>query len=241
MYRYLRTEGETRERRNQRRRVSSYAKPELLAEGPNQVWSWDITKLKGPVKWTCFYLYVIIDIYSRYVVGWMLAHRESATLARKLLGETVEKQRIDRGQLTVHADRGASMTSRSVAQLLGELGVTKTHSRPYTSNDNSYSEAHFKTLKYRPGFPDRFGSFEDAEAFCRNFFTWYNTRHRHTSLSLLTPESVHYGYAERILAHRAEVLQAAYHAHPNRFKRQPQPGQVPEAAWINPPTRTEAH
>jgi putative transposase len=240
MYRILEAEGETRERRNQRRRVN-YTKPELLAEGPNQVWSWDITKLKGPVKWTYFYLYVIIDIYSRYVVGWMLAYRESATLAEKLLDETIKKQGIDPGQLTVHADRGPSMTSKSVARLLGELGVTKTHNRPYTSNDNPFSEAQFKTLKNRPGFPDRFGCFKDAETFCQPFFTWYNTMHRHTSLALLTPESVHYGRAEQILAQRAEVLQTAYEAHPNRFKSLPQPGKLPEAVWINPPKQTEAH
>ena len=199
MYRYLEAEGEIRERRAQRRR-RSYTKPELLATAPNQVWSWDITKLKGPAKWTYFYLYVIIDIYSRYVVGWMVAHRESAKLAEKLIEQTVEKYEIVPGELTIHADRGSSMTSKLVAQLLGELGVTKTHSRPYTSNDNPFSEAQFKTLKYRPDFPDRFGSFEHSETFCQDFFSWYNGEHRHTGLALLTPEDVHYGRAESILA-----------------------------------------
>lgn len=240
MYRYLHAAGETRDRRNQRYRPS-YARPELLAKAPNQVWSWDITKLKGPTKWTCFHLYVILDVYSRYVVGWMLAHRESATLASRLIAETAEKQGIAPGQLTVHADRGTSMTSKSVARLLGELGVTKTHSRPYVSNDNPFSEAQFKTLKYRPEFPSRFGSFEDAETFCRHFFTWYNTKHRHTSLCLVTPEDVHYGRAEQILTRRAEILRAAYENNPIRFKSLPRPGKLPKAVWINPPTRTEAH
>jgi putative transposase len=235
MYRYLEACKETRERRNQARRPV-YTKPELLATGPNQVWSWDITKLKGPRKWTYYYLYVIIDIYSRCVVGWMVAHRESATLAATLIKESCKKQGIKHEQLTLHADRGSSMKSKLVAQLLSELGVTKTHSRPYTSNDNPYSEAHFKTLKYRPDFPARFGSFEDAKSFCTSFFTWYNGEHHHSGLALLTPEDVHYGRAEQVLAQRAEVLQAAYEAHPNRFKgRCPKPGSLPEAVWINPP------
>jgi putative transposase len=239
MYRYLEAAGETRERRDQLRRPS-YPKPELLATAPNQVWSWDITKLKGPAKWTYFYLYVILDIFSRYVVGWMLAHRESKTLAQKLIEETVEKYDIEPGQLTVHADRGPSMTSKPVAQLLGELGITKTHSRPYTSNDNPYSEAQFKTLKYRPDFPKRFGSFEDAETHCQGFIDWYNTEHCHTGLGLLTPQDVHYGRAEQILQQRADVLQAAFDAHQNRFKgRRPHPGKLPKAVWINPPAQTE--
>lgn len=183
---------------------------------------------------------MIIDIFSRCVVGWMLAHRESAKLAEKLIEQTLDKQRIVPGQLTVHADRGSSMTSKPVAQLLGEMGVTKTHSRPYTSNDNPYSEAHFKTLKYRPDFPNRFGSFEDAETFCEGFFAWYNGEHYHTGLALLTPWDVHYGRAEAILAHRAEVLRAAYEAHPNRFKgRLPKPACLPKAVWINPPPDSE--
>jgi putative transposase len=239
MYRYLEAEGETRERRNQLRHPS-YTKPELLATAPNEVWSWDITKLKGPTKWSYFYLYVILDIFSRYVVGWMIAHRESKTLARKLIRETTEKHGIAPDQLTVHADRGSSMTSKPVARLLAELGITKTHSRPYTSSDNPYSEAHFKTLKYRPEFPERFGSFQDADAHCKHFVRWYNTQHSHTGLALLTPEDVHYGRAEQILHHRAKVLQAAFDAHPNRFKgRRPHPGKLPEAVWINPPAKTE--
>jgi putative transposase len=239
MYRYLEAEGETRERRNQRRRPN-YQKPELIASAPNQVWSWDITKLKGPTKWTYFYLYVILDIFSRYVVGWMLAHGESKSLARRFIEETIEKQRIVPGQLTVHADRGPSMTSKPVAQLLGELGVTKTHSRPYTSNDNPYSEAQFKTFKYRPDFPQRFGSFEDATTHSQGFFDWYNTEHCHTGLALLTPEDVHHGRAEQILLQRSEVLQVAFDAHPNRFKgRRPRPGNLPDAVWINPPAQTE--
>jgi putative transposase len=239
MYRYLEAEGETRERRDQLRRPN-YRKPELLATAPNQVWSWDITKLKGPAKWTYFHLYVIIDIFSRYVVGWMLAHGESQTLAEKLIQETVEKHGIVPGQLTVHADRGPSMTSKLVAQLLGELGVTKTHSRPYTSNDNPYSEAQFKTLKYRPDFPNRFGSFQDAKTHIQAFIDWYNLEHCHTGLVLLTPKDVHYGQAKQILEQRAEVLQVAFEAHPERFKgRMPNPGKLPDAVWINPPIQTE--
>jgi len=235
MYRILAAEHEVRERRNQCRRPV-YSKPELLARAPNQVWSWDITKLKGPVKWTHFYLYVILDIFSRYVVGWMVAERESAALARRLVSESVRKQGIGRDQLTLHADRGPSMTSKSLALLLADLGVTKTHSRPYTSNDNPYSEAHFKTLKYRPEFPHRFGSIQDGRTFCRRFFPWYNHEHRHGSLALLTPADVHYGRAEERLEQRARVLERAFEAHPERFKgRRPIPGSLPEAAWINPP------
>lgn len=192
MYRILEKEGEIKERRNQLIRPY-YTKPELIATVSNQVWSWDITKLKGPVKWTYYYLYVILDIFSRYVVGWMVAHRELAVLASKLIKETMEKQLIKPGQLLIHADRGSSMTSKQVAFLLADLGVTKSHSRPSVSNDNPYSESQFKTMKYRPEFPDRFGSIEDARTFCQTFFSWYNTKHYHSGLSLLTPEDVHYG------------------------------------------------
>ncbi len=238
MYRILAAEHEVRERRNQCRRPA-YTKPELLATGPNQVWSWDITKLKGPAKWTYFYLYVILDIFSRYVVGWMVAHRESAALAKRLVTASMEKQRIVRDQLTLHADRGSSMTSKSLALLLADLGVTKTHSRPYTSTDNPYSEAQFKTLKYRPEFPERFGSAEDARALCRAFFPWYNHEHRHSGLALLTPADVHYGRAQLRLEQRSRVLKAAFQAHPERFKgRRPVPGKLPEAVWINPPPKT---
>ncbi len=236
MYRLLDVHGEVRERRNQLRHPS-YEKPELLATGPNEVWSWDITKLLGPTKWTYFYLYVILDIYSRYVVGWMVAHQESAALARRLIEETYRKQGIEPGQLTLHADRGPSMGSKSVAFLLADLGVTKTHSRPHVSNDNPYSESQFKTLKYRPGFPKRFGSIQDARAFCQSFFEWYNVEHRHSGIGYLTPEVVHFGRAEEVLETRTRALAAAYAAHPERFvRRPPRPPALPTAAWINPPT-----
>jgi putative transposase len=235
MYRLLATAAEVRERRNQLRHPA-YAKPELLATGPNQVWSWDITKLLGPVKWTYYYLYVILDIFSRYVVGWMVAERDSATLAERLFAATCEKQEIRPGQLTVHADRGTAMTAKSVALLLADLGVTRTHSRPQVSDDNPYSEAQFKTLKYHPTFPERFGSVQDARAFCQGFFAWYNIAHRHDALGLLTPEAVHYGRAEAILEQRRLVLAAAYAAHPERFVRKPpEPTAPPPAAWINRP------
>ncbi len=233
MYRILEDNQEVRERRHQVSRPV-YQKPELLATAPNQVWSWDITKLLGPVKWTYFYLYVILDIFSRYVVGWMVAATESAALAQKLIKETCAKQQIIKGQLTIHADRGSSMKSKPVALLLADLGVTKTHSRPYTSDDNPYSEAQFKTLKYRPDFPERFGSLEDSRSFCQDFFPWYNKDHRHSGIGLLTPDVVHYGRAGDVRNTRIEVLRAAFEAHPERFvKRIPVPPALPEAAWIN--------
>ena len=235
MYRLLDEQGEVKERRNQLCHPA-YQKPELLATGPNQVWSWDITKLLGPAKWSYFYLYVILDIFSRCVVGWMVARRESAALAEKLIQETCQKQGIQPGQLTLHADRGTSMKSKPVALLLSDLGVTKTHSRPYTSEDNPYSEAQFKTLKYRPDFPERFGGPEDARGFCQTFFTWYNKEHHHSGIGLLTPEVVHYGQAETVFKIREKALIAAYEAHPERFvKKVPVPPRLPEAAWINPP------
>jgi len=239
MYRILEKEGEIKERRNQLVRPY-YTKPELIATVSNQVWSWDITKLKGPVKWTYYYLYVILDIFSRYVVGWMVAHRELAALARKLIEESMKKQSIQPGQLVIHADRGSSMTSKQVAFLLADLGVTKSHSRPSVSNDNPYSESQFKTMKYRPEFPDRFGSIEDARTFCQTFFSWYNTEHYHSGLGLLTPEDVHYGKAARIMEDREEVLMAAYEKHPERFKgRIPKPMLLPDAVWINKPLKSE--
>lgn len=235
MYRLLDANQEVRERRNQLSHPS-FQKPELLATAPNQVWSWDITKLLGAVKWTYFYLYVILDIFSRYVVGWMIASGESAVLAEKLIHETCLKQEIQRGQLLIHADRGASMKSKPVALLLSDLGVTKTHSRPHTSNDNPYSEAQFKTLKYRPDFPERFGSLEDARAFCKDFFTWYNLEHHHSGIGLMTPQVVHYGLAQDVFRAREKVLLTAYEAHPERFVRKaPAPLQLPQAVWINPP------
>jgi putative transposase len=235
MYRVLAANGEVRERRNQLRHPR-YAVPELLATAPNQLWSWDITKLLGPVKWTYFHLYVILDVFSRYVVGWMVAHRESATLAQKLIAETCARQAIEPNQLTIHADRGTSMKSKPVAFLLADLGVTKTHSRPHVSNDNPFSEAQFKTLKYRPGFPDRFGCIEDARAFCHSFFSWYNWQHHHSGISWLTPRDVHYGTAPERLRDRAAVLTAAHAAHPERFTRgQPKPPELPKEVWINKP------
>lgn len=235
MYRVLAKHNEVRDRRRQVRR-SHYEKPELLATGPNQVWSWDITKLKGPAKWNYFHLYVIIDIFSRYVVGWMLAQRESATLAKRLIQETCEKQHIQSEQLTIHADRGSSMKSKTVALLLSDLGITKTHSRPQVSNDNPYSEAQFKTLKYNPEFPGRFGSIEDGRSFCRDFFKWYNQDHKHSGLGLLTPEQVHYGLDQEVLQQRGAVLEAAFHQNPKRFKGKiPKPLPAPQEAWINPP------
>ena len=237
MYRILKEEyGDVKERRKQVQRPV-YKKPELLATGPNEVWSWDITKLKGPVKWTYFHLYVIMDIFSRYVVGWMVAHRESAALARRLIEETCAKQAIKPGQLTIHADRGPAMKAKSVAEFMGDIGVTKTHSRPYVSNDNPYSEAHFKTLKYCPQFPERFGSIQDARSFCQEFFSWYNPEHRHSGIGLVTPEQLHYGLAQDIVKYRSQVLRAAFQSNPNRFKgKVPQPPKLPKAAWINKPS-----
>jgi putative transposase len=235
MYRVLAAQAEVRERRAQRRHPR-YTAPELLATAPNQLWSWDITKLKGPTTWAWYHLYVILDVFSRYVVGWMVAPRESAALAERLITASCERQGIRRGQLTLHADRGSSMTSKPVALLLADLGVTKTHSRPHVSNDNPYSEAQFKTLKYRPDFPERFGAIEHARAFCTDFFPWYNTAHRHSSLGLHTPHDVHFGLAAGRRAARALVLTAAYAATPERFvNRPPTAALLPTAAWINPP------
>lgn len=236
MYRILKKVDEVRERRDQLRRPN-YSKPELLATMPNQVWSWDITKLKGPAKWTHYYLYVMMDIFSRYIVGWLIAPRESGTLAKRLMEESYQKQNLKPGQLIIHADRGSSMMSVTVAQKLVDLGVLKTHSRPHVSNDNPFSEAQFKTLKYRPNFPDRFGSIQDARAFCQDFFPWYNKEHRHVGIGLLTPQMVHYGQASEVIEARQVVLTAAYMAHPERFvKHHPRPQGPPQEVWINPPT-----
>jgi len=235
LYRILAANTEVRERRDQLRHPV-YQKPELLATAPNQVWSWDITKLLGPVKWTYYYLYVLLDIFSRYVTGWMLARQESNALAKHLIEETCRRQGIAPGQLTTHSDRGPSMTSKPVALLLADLGVTKSFSRPHTSNDNPYSEAHFKTLKYRPDFPDRFGSLQDGRGFCQAFFGWYNTEHHHSGIGMMTPEAVHYGRAPRIIAARQHTLDTAFALHPQRFVRNPPRHQeVPQQAWINPP------
>jgi putative transposase len=236
MHRILADNSELRERRNQLRHPQ-YKKPELLATGPNQVWSWDITKLLGPAKWTYFHLYVILDIFSRYVVGWMVAPRETAELARRLIAETCAKQGIVAGDLTIHADRGTSMTSKPVALLMADLGVTKTHSRPHVSDDNPYSESQFKTLKYMPEFAERFGSIEDSRAFCQRFFPWYNTEHHHSGIALLTPEMLHYGMAGEVIARRQQVLDAAYARNPERFTHaRPKHPPQPTAVWINPPT-----
>jgi len=241
MYRILDSAQEVKERRDQVRRPH-YAKPELLATRPNQVWSWDITKLMGPAKWTYFYLYVILDIFSRYVVGWMVAPRESAALAQGLISETYDKQRIDKGQLTLHADRGSSMKSKPVALLLADLGVVKTHSRPQVSNDNPFSESQFKTMKYRPEFPERFGSVQHGRAFGHVFFPWYNETHHHSALGFLTPAVVHYGLADGVRDRRQRVLAAAFAAHPERFvKGTPHPAALPQAVWINPPERKTTH
>ena len=240
MYRILDSAQEVKERRDQVRRPH-YVRPELLARRPNELWSWDITKLMGPVKWTYFYLYVILDVFSRYVVGWMLAPRESAALAERLISQTCEKQGVQEGQLTLHADRGSSMTSKPVALLLADLGVIKTHSRPHVSNDNPFSESQFKTLKYRPEFPERFGSLEDGRSFGHVFFPWYNNEHHHSGLGFLTPAVVHFGLAEVVREKREGVLVAAYAAHPERFvKGTPKPAELPQAVWINPPWKKTA-
>jgi putative transposase len=239
MYRVLREHDEVRERRRQATHPAR-VKPELVAAGPNSVWSWDITKLHGPAKWTYYYLYVIIDIYSRYVVGWLIAEAESAALAEKLLADSIAKQGVDRDMLTVHADNGSSMASKPVAFLLADLGVTKTHSRPHTSNDNPFSEAQFKTLKYRPDFPDTFGSLADARTFCQRFFTWYNTAHYHSGIGYHHPVDVHYGRAQAVRDARADALTAAYTRNPERFVRKhPEPPALPTAVWINKPDETD--
>ena len=240
MYRVLAAEhGRVRERRAQLEHPA-YQAPELLAERPNEVYSWDITKLKGPAKWTYYYLYVILDVFSRYAVGWTVQHRESGPIAKALIAQVCHQQQITHDQLTVHADRGSSMTSKPVAFLLSDLGITRSHSRPYTSTDNPYSEAQFKTLKYRPAFPARFDSIEHARGFCREFFDHYNHRHRHSGIGLMTPASVHYGHAAAVRAERQRVLDAAYARTPERFvRRAPTPPLVPTAAWINKPAPTE--
>nr|WP_304511633.1 IS3 family transposase [Desulfobacula sp.] len=241
MYRLLEKEhGFVKERRRQVARPH-YEKPELLATAAKQVWSWDITKLKSVTKWTYFYLYVIMDIFSRYVVGWMVAHREKTALAQRLIKETCQKQKIEPNQLGLHADRGPSMKSKGVAHLLVDLGVTKTHSRPHVSNDNPYSEAQFKTLKYCPKFPNNFGSIQDARLFCQDFFGYYNKEHRHSGIGLVTPEQLHYGLAQEVYDQRCVILKNAFEKNPARFRgKTPQPPELPEAAWINKPKQKES-
>jgi len=236
MYRILAAAGEEKERRAVRRHPV-YPVPELVAKGPKEVWSWDITKLPGPATWTSFYLYVILDIFSRYVVGWMAASRESKALAKRLIETTLKRQGIRPGELTLHSDRGASMISKPVAMLLADLGVTKSHSRPRVSNDNPYSESHFKTMKYRPEIPSRFASLEEVCGVFGDLFGWYNHEHHHVGLGLLTPFEVHHGLAERKTAQRAAVLATAYAAHPERFVRGlPRPPAPPREVWINKPS-----
>jgi putative transposase len=238
MYRVLAAHDEIRERRDQARHPA-YTKPELVATAPNQIWSWDITKLKGPVKYLYFSLYVILDLFSRYVVGWMVARHESARLAQRLIEATCLKQGIGPHQLTIHADRGAPMRSKLVAELFSDLSIDASHSRPRVSNDNPFSEAQFRTFKYRPEFPDRFGSLEDARVIGHDLFAWYNDAHHHSGLSYLTPADVHYGRAAAILDVRQGARLAAYAAHPERFVQgPPRPETLPTAVWINPPTKT---
>jgi putative transposase len=235
MYRILHENDELKERRQQLRHPT-YKKPELIAVNPNQVWSWDITKLMGPAKWTYFYLYVIIDIFSRRVVAFQVADAESVALFKPLFEDAVEKHAVPPGQLTLHADRGPTMKAKATAFLLADLGVTKSHSRPHTSNDNPFSESLFKTCKYQPEFPERFGSIQDAKAFCRSFFQWYNADHHHLGIGLMTPNQVHYGQADEIYAERQKTLDQAFRANPNRFvNKTPNPPQKPTAVWINPP------
>lgn len=238
MYRVLDEHKEVRERRNQLRHPT-YTKPELLATGPNQLWSWDITKMRGPATWTYYYLYVMLDVFSRYVVGWLLAERESADLAKDLTIAACTKQQIEPGQLTIHADRGGAMIAKSMTMLMSDLDVHKSHSRPHVSDDNPYSEAQFRTLKYSPGYPDRFGSLPDARQWSQGFFTWYNQEHHHTGLNLLTPADVHYSRAEEKLAQRQVVLGGAYTAHPERFvKGPPTTPKLATSVWINRPSAT---
>jgi putative transposase len=235
MYRVLSDNAQVKERRDHARRPN-YAAPQLMARSPRELWSWDITKLLGPVKWNYFHLYVIIDVFSRYVVGWMVAPNESAALAQKLIATTCAREGIKADQLTLHADRGTSMKSKPVELLLADLGVEKTHSRPQVSNDNPFSEAQFRTLKYRPDFPERFGSIQHAREHCVDFFAWYNDQHRHSGLALMTPRDVHDGKVNERLAKRKAVLDAAFAANPERFVRgNPRPAEPPSAVWINPP------
>ncbi len=239
MYRLLRRTGEVRERR----RGSTHPprkKPELEATAPNQVWSWDVTVLPGPEKRVRYFLYSMIDIFSRYTVAWMVADAESEALTAQFITSAYEKQGVNPGEVTLHADRGAIQTARSVAVLMADLGVTKSHSRPKTSNDNPYSEAHFKTLKYRPDYPRRFGSIQDAKAWCADFFDWYHFDHRHSGIGLHTPFDVHHGLARTVRDKRAFILTEAYHRHPERFAgKPPEPPKIPETAWINKPEPKE--
>ena len=236
MYRILAADQPVRERRNQRE-YPQYAKPELLATGPNQTWSWDITKLLGPTKWTYFYLYVMLDIFSRYAVGWMVADRENSALAGRLIEETCHKQRVQPQVLTLHSDRGAPMTSKCTAQLLADLGVTRSLSRPQVSDDNPFSEAQFKTLKYHPGFPGRFHDITAAIAFCRSFFPWYNTEHRHGGIAMLTPDDVHHHRTQSVLDQRGRTLQARLDPSPRTLRSRDPTTRSPSQSGLDQPTR----
>lgn len=234
MYRILSRHEQNVERRN--RVHHNFSVPVLLAKNPNQLWSWDITKLKGPQKWTYYYLYTILDIFSRYVVGWMVAYRQIATLAKELIAESCLKQNIEPGQLKIHSDRGKQMQSKTLAQLLIDLGIIKSFSRPHVPDDNPYSESHFGVLKGRPEFPDRFGCIYDARSFCRKFYNWYNNEHRHSGIGMLTPSTVHYGKADMVLAKRQLVLEEAYKKYPERFvKGKPEVKRLQQMVWINKP------
>jgi len=235
MYRLLREHKEVRERRNQSTHPV-YARPELMASRPNELWSWDITKLRGPLRGVYYCLYVILDVFSRYIVGWTLQNCENQDIAKELIEQSCQKQEVVKGQLTVHADRGPTMKSKMLTDLMVDLGVTKSHSRPYVSNDNPYSEAQFKTMKYRADYPDRFASLQEARAFCELFIQWYNTEHYHSGIAMVTPQDLHYGRAPHIIEARARVLDQAYKANPQRFvRRQPVPLPLPTTVWINPP------
>ena len=235
IYRVLHSENQVKERRNQASHPSR-KRPELMATKPNSAWSWDITKVHGPKKWAYFYLYVLLDIYSRYVVGWTLADRECSEIAQELITNAILKEEIDPTSLTLHADNGASMASKGVALLLADLGVTKSHSRPHVPNDNPYSEAQFKTLKYRPGFPANFSDLTEARSYFSDLFSWYNHEHRHSAIALMAPADVHYGYSEEIIQRRKMVLDLAYLSHPERFvNKAPTPPVLPEVVWINQP------
>lgn len=237
MYRILAMAGEVKERRAQAKHPE-YKKPELCAMVPNQVWSWDITDLKGPVRGTRYKLYVTIDLFSRLVAGWTVQEREDENLAKEFHRQTFLQHGIEPWKLTLHSDRGPAMVSKTVGNLLADLKVTKSHGRPHVSDDNPYSESQFKTLKYHPEFPERFGSIEDARSFCRRYFHWYNHHHRHSGIGMMTPASVHEGRAQEVHAARQEVLDRAFQAHPERFpKGRPKPPAMPGPAWINPPKK----
>jgi putative transposase len=241
IYRILRENQEVCERRNQLRHPV-FAKPELLATGSNQIWTWDITKLLGPVKWTYYYLYVLLDLFSRFVVGWLIAPRESTELAQLLISQSCTRQNVQPQQLTIHADRGAAMIAKPLAALLVDLGVNESHSRPHVSNDNPFSESQFKTMKYQPTYPDRFGSLPDARSWAQTFFPWYNFEHHHSGIGLMTPAAVHFGQAAQLLQNRQAVLQQAYACHSQRFvKGVPRPPTLPTAVWINPPKTESEH